>query len=92
MIRDSFNAVKIRQNQRSENVHIDRGQCESFGGDLIWQLSLAQLIGLFPWLFTMEPFTQIDLAIAGEGGRQVIVRINFWAWLTSTALLDLYRF
>ena len=103
MMRDSFNAISRRQNQRSENAYINRGQHESSGDGLICQpffehysfstvLSLAPMFGLFPWLSAVPPFTQVDLVITGEGGRQVTVRLNFWVWLSTMATpLDLYR-
>jgi hypothetical protein len=44
------------------------------------------------WLSAIPPFTQINLLIAGDGGRQVTVRMDFCGWVTSMETrLDLCR-
>jgi hypothetical protein len=50
------------------------------------------MFSLFPWLHRVSPLTEARLVITCESGRQVIARMNFWAWLTSMATpLDLYK-
>jgi hypothetical protein len=51
----------------------------------------AHPFDLFPWLYTVSPFEQIDLCVV-DGDRQFTVRISFWLWLTTLATwVDLYK-
>jgi hypothetical protein len=60
--------------------------------NLTTDFSYVPVFDSFPRLSAIPPFTQVNLAIAGEGDRQVPVRTDFWAWLTSMALVDFYKF